>query len=134
MKQPSEHEEAVVFAETLELLKVDFWHIPQETYTPSWNQKRKNKAEGVKKGVSDYLIYLPPARCKNKKGGLVWIELKKQRTRKKSGEFRALSSDGITIYPEQEDFIAKMKTIGNVDGSICFGADEAIAKIKRVLT
>ena len=129
----TEHDEAVALVETLDLMNISLWHIPQETFTPHWGVKMRNKKEGVRKGISDYLIYLPSERCKLKKGILLWIELKKPRNRKKSGEFCALSSDGITIYPEQEDFIKKMNTVGNVQGQICFGAEEAVAFVQNFL-
>lgn len=70
----TEHEEAVTLAQYLEILQVQgkiqlYSHIPHETFTRSWGTKRKNKAEGVKKGVPDYIIV-----TKNK---VLFIELKR---------------------------------------------------------
>lgn len=69
----SEHEEAKLLAQYLELLKTQgkivlYSHIPNETFTSSWNVKRKNKAEGVRPGVPDYIVV--------GRDGLLFIELK----------------------------------------------------------
>jgi hypothetical protein len=130
---PSEHDEAVALVEWCHWNNIDIWHLDQEMWTPSWSQKRKAKQEGVKSGVSDYLIYLSSERRKNKSGLLVFLELKKRRTRKKTGEFRALSSDGIDVKDSQVDFLEKMKTVEGVEGGICFGCDEAVAFIQKFL-
>lgn len=57
----TEHEEAVLFAEFLDKLQdmgkiTLFSHIPHETFTKNWGTKRRNRLEGVKRGVPDYII------------------------------------------------------------------------------
>ena len=76
---------------------------------------------------------MPSNRTKCKKGVLVFIELKKCRSRKLDGEFKALGSDGITVYPEQLDFIKKMNEVPGIVGEVCYGADETITYIKSLL-
>lgn len=135
----TEYNEAVAFSAALDLMRIDHWHLVQENPGSrengkiKWGRISRLKKQGWKKGVPDYLVFLPAERCKYKKAVLLWVELKKPRNRKKSGEFYALSSDGITIYPEQEEFLSKVMEVSNVDGRICFGADEAISHIKNFL-
>ena len=132
-KKPTEHEEAVTFFKTMQIMGIDVWHMPQETFTKNWGTKMKNKAEGVRKGVSDYLIYITAERSKYDKALLLWVELKKQRTTKKNGELKAMSSDRINISPEQQEFIDKMNTVDSVQGTVCFGAQESIDFVSRFL-
>lgn len=44
-------------------------HIPNETYTTSWNQKKNNRLKGVRAGVPDYIIVI--------KGIVVFLEMKR---------------------------------------------------------
>lgn len=127
---PSEHEEAVALVDWMRYQKLDFWHPPMETYTTSWKQKTRNKQEGVVKGLSDYLIYIPPKRCKTKKAILLWIELKRRRRTLKNGE---LGKSPSTVQPEQMAFIEKMNTVGNVQGEVCYGSTESVQFIKKFL-
>ncbi len=58
---PSEHDECVWFAQYLEQLKDqgvirNYTHVANETYTPSWNAKNRNKLEGLVAGFPDYVI------------------------------------------------------------------------------
>ena len=66
----TEHQESVMLANWLRSRGYLFYKSPSETFTTSWNQKRKNKSEGVSKGFPDYTIVL-------KRGSLLFIELKK---------------------------------------------------------
>ncbi len=127
---PLEHDEAVTFVEWMRYQKLAFWHPPMETYTTSWKQKTRNKQEGVTKGISDYLVYLPARRCKKNKAVLLWIELKRRRRKLKSGK---LGKSPSTVSAEQVDFIEKMNTVGNVQGGICYGAGESVAFVNKFL-
>jgi phosphoribosylpyrophosphate synthetase len=135
----TEYDEAVTLSQTLDLIGIEHWHLVQENPGSKengkikWGRIARLKKQGWKKGVPDYLVFLPAERCKYKKAVILWIELKKPRNRKKSGEFYAFGSDGITIYPEQEEFISKMNKVGNVEGRICFGADDAIAFVRSFI-
>lgn len=44
-------------------------HVPNETFTNSWNQKRKNKQKGVRAGVPDFIIVI--------KGFVIFLEMKR---------------------------------------------------------
>lgn len=57
----SEYEEQSALVEYLELLKSNgkillFSAVPNNTFTRSWSQKRKQKMEGVRPGVPDLII------------------------------------------------------------------------------
>lgn len=82
---PTEHDESVALASYLSLLKdtgkiLLYSHVPQETFTKNWGTKRRNKLEGVTKGVPDYIIVTPDSvlfiEMKRVKGGVVSIEQK----------------------------------------------------------
>lgn len=59
-----EEVECILLVEYLDILLsqskiVEYSHTAQETYTKSWQQKRKNKRMGVRSGVPDYIIITP---------------------------------------------------------------------------
>jgi len=126
----TEYEEACNLADTLRAMNIDFYHMPQETFTKSWGVKMKNKRQGVRKGVSDYMVYLPATRSKTKKAIILWVELKKARRLKKNGKL-----GGVMGYPttEQLEFIEKMNTVNNIQGTVANGAEEALDYVKSFL-
>ena len=135
----SEHNEAVAFAQWLNIKGLSFWHPVQENPGSrengkvKWGRISKLKAEGWAKGMADYLIYIPSEKSAFHKSLNLWVELKKPRTRKKNGEHKAMSSDGIKVYPEQEDFIDKMNTVESTQGEVCYGADHASEFVEQFL-
>ena len=77
---PLEIAEQSQVVEYLELLKLQgkitlFSAVPNNTFTNSWNQKRKQVKEGVRQGVPDLLILTPSTilflEMKRVKGGVV---------------------------------------------------------------
>ncbi len=71
---PTEHDEAVALAQYLEILQKQgrielYSHLPHETFTRNWGTRMRNKREGVKKGVPDYIIVT--------KEKVLFIELKR---------------------------------------------------------
>jgi hypothetical protein len=81
----TEHEEAVLLADYLDMMQkmgkvILYSHVPNETYTKSWMIKRRNKAEGVHKGVPDYIIIV--------KHKVLFIELKRTKGSETSIEQR----------------------------------------------
>lgn len=82
----------------------------QETFTASWGTKMRNKAEGVKKGIPDYVIIT--------KKTLLFIELKK--TKGKRG-----GMNGSVISDEQIKWIESLNKVG-VPAFVAHGADEAV--------
>ncbi len=91
---PTEHEETVTVANYLAWLRaagevIIFSKIAHEVYTKSWKQKRKNKLEGLNRGVPDFLIVFANGivlflELKRIKGGqlsthqMAWIDALKQ--------------------------------------------------------
>lgn len=112
---PTETEEEIALSDYCNLMKLRHFHVPQETYTTSWKQKAKNKAQGVSSGVSDHWIVVPTKSGKK----LVVIELKRQ--------------FGNTPSDEQISFINDINEINNVEATVCYGADEAINVIQGIV-
>lgn len=83
---PLEHDECLALVAYLDILQkqgkiISYTHIPQETYTKNWGTKMRNKREGVKPGMPDYVIVYPSKvlflEMKRAKGGVVSPEQKK---------------------------------------------------------
>ena len=70
----SEHDESVYFAKILRSKWILFSKLAQEIWTPSYNQIKKHKAEGMWKWVPDYMIVLI---TKTGKKVLCFIEMKR---------------------------------------------------------
>lgn len=112
MKPPTEHEECVAFVQWLELKGLKFTHLAQETYTANWGTKMKNKREGVRPGVPDYLIVLPDK-------GLAFVEMKRKK--------HSVVSDA------QKGWIDALNSLPGVEARVCKGADSAIAFIEELI-
>jgi len=108
---PTEYDECVVLAEYLEIKGLKYSHIPNETFTKSWGTKMKNKRQGVKRGVPDYMIIV--------KSVLIFIEMK----RKKGGR----------TSKEQKEWMEALNKCDCVSAYVCEGADEAIEVINKYL-
>lgn len=103
----SEHQECVWFAQYLEHLKEDgaikmYTHIPNETYTPSWNAKKKNKLEGLVAGFPDYVIVT--------NHDVLFIEMKK--------------SKGGVISDNQRKWLEALNAVGH-KAVVCNGYENA---------
>ena len=99
-----------------------FYKSPSETYTTSWNQKRKNKLEGVTKWYPDMTIIL-------KSNKLLFIELKRQKRVLKNGK---LWKSPSTVSEEQIEWQDRLNKIPNVQCNICYWCEEAIRVIKEL--
>lgn len=119
MNVPLESIEQETLANWLRAHNYMFYKSPSETYTTSWNAKRKNKLEWVTKGFPDTVIIL-------KKGSLLFIELKRQRRKLKSGK---LWESPSKVSPEQLEWEKELNNIDNVQCEICYGATAAIETI-----
>lgn len=115
---PTEHIEAAKLASWLEVQKqlgkvLEYSKVSQETYTSSWNQKRKNRVEGVKKGVPDYIIITPKM--------LLFCELKRQQ--------------GGKVSDDQEVWIKTLNegNYGKVRAFVARGAEEAQGVVERYI-
>lgn len=106
-----EEEDAVALADYLSILqnqgKVHVYsHIPHETFTRSWMVKVKNKRQGVRPGVPDYIIVV--------NGKVLFLELKRRQ--------------GGHVSDEQKVWIAALE--GKTTFSqVCKGFDAAKAFI-----
>ena len=107
---PTEYEECVVLAEYLDYKGYTYSHIPNETFTRNWGTKMKNKRQGVKRGVPDYLIIV--------KSKVVFIEMKRK--------------GRSVISKEQKHWIDQLNKCDNVYAFVCKGADEAIEAVTKV--
>ena len=108
---PLETEEQQVVVQYLELKGLKLSSIPNSTYTKSWKQKAKNKAEGLRAGLPDLLIVLPNL--------LLFIEMKRTK--------------GGVVSPVQKEWIEALNKIDGVKAIVCKGADEAIENIETLL-
>ena len=66
---PTEDQEQIDFIGWLDEEGIPYWHVPNETFAPSWAAKAKNKKLGVKAGIPDLFLVF--------KEGLVCIEMKR---------------------------------------------------------
>lgn len=115
---PTEHQEARTLVDWLSMKGLKFSKIAQDTWTPSFTQRMRQKIEGIHKGIPDYLVVLPPHKdCAM--SNLLFIELK--RTKR-----------GI-VSPEQKEWIETLNNCLGVEARICKGADEAIEFIEQFL-
>ena len=130
MSVPKEHEEAVALVDALNSFHLDHWHLGQETWTTSWRQKAKNKSEGVRKGVADYLIKIPAEKSSDGKPKLLFVELKRQKRRLKSGK---LGSSPSKVYKEQWYFLELVREVEGVEACVAYGAVGALAFLNKYL-
>lgn len=106
---PTEAQEQQVVIQYLELKGHKFTAIPNSTYTPSFNQKRKNKQQGLRAGFPDLVAIID--------GNFIAIEMKRVK--------------GSVVSQEQKDWIEALNNAG-VEARVCKGADEAIKFIKSM--
>jgi hypothetical protein len=112
MSAQREFHECVAFADWLDLMRLKYSHIPNETRTPHVGVLVKNRRMGVRKGVPDYIIV--------GRGKVLFVEMKA-----KGGKAR----------PEQREWIDAINAVGGpVRAEICYGAIEAIEFVKKSLT
>lgn len=117
---PLERFEQSALVDWLEAQGLLFSSAAQSTYTTSWNQKRLNHATGLRKGVPDMLIVIPPERSVDGTGRVIFCEMKRVK--------------GGVVSPDQKKWIAALNAVGGtVDAFVAHGADEAIEEIARVI-
>jgi hypothetical protein len=109
---PTEDVEQRTFVQWLKLKGIPHWRVPNETYTKSWAQKRKNTALGVSAGVPDLFVAIPSV-------GLLAIEMKRTK--------------GSVTSQAQKDWIATLNSCPGVQAAVCKGAQEAIAFVESYL-
>lgn len=107
-RTPTEYVEGLKFVAWMKAQGLLFSHLPLSTWSPSWSQKIKNKAQGVMPGVPDYIVLT------GKK--VIFIELKRRK--------------GYKVSPQQITWLERLNSLGN-PAKLCRGADEAIEFVKE---
>lgn len=117
---PLERDEQARLVAWLEIHGLLFSATAQSTFTTSWNQKRLNYVTGLRKGVPDMLIVIPPNRAVDGLGRVIFCEMKRVK--------------GGVISPEQRNWIAALNSVGGtVDAFVARGADEAIEEVAKLI-
>ena len=91
---------------------------------------QKQRKEGKRKGVPDFIIIIPNSICRLNKSVLIFIELKRRRKTLKSG---AISEEKVSTSPEQEMWVENLSLVADVQAFVSEGADKAIETIKHYL-
>lgn len=104
----TEEVEQRIVVDYCELKGYKFTSIPNATYTKSWNQKRKNREQGLRPGFPDLVII-----AGNK---FMAVEMK----RLKGGQVTA----------HQKEWIEALNDAG-IPAKVCRGSDEAIKFIEQ---
>lgn len=110
---PTEDDEQIAFVGWLELVGLRFAHIPQSTYTKHMGVKMRNQRLGVRPGVPDLMILVPPHRSKDGEGHLIWVEMKRRK--------------GGVVSKEQRDWLVAFTALEspNIEAHVAKGWDEA---------
>lgn len=106
-----EDTESMKLVQYLMMCNIPFTHISNETYTPYWSVKSKNKKLWVKPWIPDYMILLP----KKNKYKMIFIEMKRKKW--------------WIISENQKNRIQKLNNTYWVKAYVCHWADEAIQLI-----
>ena len=104
---PSEDAEQANLVQYCDIKGYPRFRVPNETYTKSWNQKRKNKMLGVSAGVPDLFVVAH--------GKLIAVEMKRTK--------------GSTTSQAQKDWIETLNNAG-IPAQVCKGAEAAIEFIE----
>lgn len=107
MPVPSEDSEQMAVVQYCDINHFQRFRVPNETFTKSWNQKRKNTALGVSAGVPDLFVIVDDQ--------LIAIEMKRIK--------------GSTTSQAQKDWLERLNNAG-IPARVCKGADEAIEFIE----
>ena len=118
---PLEFVEQVEFVKWLEDNNLKFTSIPNNTYSTSWNQKRKNHAEGLRPGFSDLVVLIPPEHSLDGSGYMLCIEMKRIK-----GSVQSLDQK------KWESAINGLNVL-NIQYYLCKGAAEAIKIVDHYL-
>ena len=115
----TESQETIILANYLRANWYLFTKSPNETFTTSWNQKRKNLQEWVSKWFPDMCIIL-------KRWSLLFIELKK-------APWKKWGANGSTLDdPHQLHWIQELNKCDNVHAEMVQWANTAIELIKKL--
>lgn len=85
-------------------------HVSNETFTKSWRQKSRNKAQGVKSGVPDYIIVT--------QNNVLFLELK----REKGGVLSPTQKTWLQVLPDKTTL-----------ATVCHGFEECKTYLDTIL-
>lgn len=128
--------QCTMFTQWLEMQKLKFTHIPNENIYSFMDRGLaqylggKAKKIGVRAGLPDYVILTPR--------GVLWVEMKPPSSKPKSGESPLINwkpgqktKGGLGIA--QKDWILAINETPSTQAEVCYGAEEAIAFVSRIL-
>ena len=120
-----EEQEQALFVDWLEMNNLKFTAIPNNTWTTSFNQKRKNKRTGLRPGFPDMIVIVPGA---DKVHRLICIEMKKAKQIGKKGR----PIGGGKLKPHQQEWIIALNKCNDVEAFVCYGFEEAKAVVEEI--
>lgn len=113
----AEDAEHYALVQWCEIYNIDVFHVPNSTWTKSVMVRTRNRLLGVRAGVPD--LFIPIAGV-----GLLVIELKRPYVK---GQARG------RVSPAQQTWLDKLNQVPGVAAYTCFGASEAVDKIRSYL-
>ena len=114
MPIPSEDQEQYAFVQWMEYKRITFIHVPNGG-NRSYLTGARLKAQGVKAGFPDLIIFDIPPKSPQFRG--VAIEMKRKK--------------GTKATPEQEEWIEKLNKIGWF-ATVCNGANSAVRVMEEL--
>ena len=116
---PLEDEEYDLIVKYLDDMGFIYTLIPMETYTSSWNVKKRNKRIGVKSGFPDYVIIIPYWWVGKRHNVLLFAEIKRRK--------------GSTLRANQKEWLHNLRSCNEL-AEVFYGADELKAYIDALRT
>lgn len=116
---PLEDEEYDLIVKYLDDMGFIYTHIPMETYTSSWNVKKRNKRIGVKSGFPDYVIIIPYWWVGKRHNVLLFAEIKRRK--------------GSTLRANQKEWLHNLRSCNEL-AEVFYGADELKVYIDALRT
>lgn len=107
----TEQVEQMRFVQWLDIMGYKYTSIPNSTFTRSWKQKQKNTQTGLRAGFPDMVVIA--------KNIFMCVEMKRTK--------------GGVISTLQKEWIRNLQA-ANIPTGVCYGADEAIAFVKEVVS
>lgn len=119
-KPPLEFHEQSAFVQWLEQQNIVFTAVGNDVYTKSWKQKQKKHAEGLRAGFPDMIVLIMPEQSKDSEGYILCIEMKRVKEARPQ------------VRENQKTWNRNLNRT-SAHAYICYGADDAIAKVSHYL-
>ena len=123
-----EKQECKALAQWLRLKGIEFTHIANERQVPIF-VGAEFKRLGVSRGFPDYFVFISAEQSTENRALGLFIEMKRKKKRLKNGK----ESNENLASDEQKSWIELLSEIIDIDSSICYGFDEAVAFIASYL-